>query len=142
MPIARTTAVDAPERLRSFPSLRRLLATDLQTLFDELNARHFGGTLRALPIQVSRRLTRRLGHYAPAPRSTGEAPGAAEIAISRRHIRRDGWEEAAQTLLHEMVHQWQDESGLPLDHGPAFRRKAREVGVVPSARRAMGQGER
>ena len=118
------------------------LAARLAALHAELNARHFGGALRPLPVQVSRRLKRRLGHYAPAPLAAGDAPGAAEIAISRRHIRRDGWEEAAQTLLHEMVHQWQDESGLPLDHGPAFRRKAREVGVVPSARRPIDRADR
>ena len=28
--------------------------------------------------------------------------------------------EARCALLHEMVHQWQHESGLPVDHGPAF----------------------
>ncbi len=41
------------------------------------------------------------------------------------------------TLLHEMVHQWQAESGVPVDHGPAFRRKARQVGVLPGAKRML-----
>ena len=27
-------------------------------------------------------------------------------------------------MLHEMVHQWQAETGLPVDHGPLFREKA------------------
>jgi hypothetical protein len=40
-------------------------------------------------------------------------------------------------MLHEMVHQWQAETGLPVDHGPGFRRKAREVGVLPTARRHL-----
>ena len=74
----------------------------------------------------------RLGHYAPARHGL-----AAEIAVSRRHLGRDGVREALHTLLHEMVHQWQDENGLPLDHGPAFRKKAREVGVVPRATRRV-----
>jgi hypothetical protein len=60
-----------------------------------------------------------------------------EIVVSRRHIRRHGWEEALHTLLHEMVHQWQDETGHPIDHGRVFRAKAREVGVAPSARRTV-----
>ena len=60
-----------------------------------------------------------------------------EIAISRRHIRRHGWDDALQTLVHEMVHQWQAETGLPLDHGRHFRRKAREVGIQPSAKREV-----
>jgi hypothetical protein len=42
--------------------------------------------------------------------------------------------------LHEMVHQWQAETGLPVDHGASFRRKAREVGVLPGAKRALGLG--
>jgi hypothetical protein len=36
-----------------------------------------------------------------------------------------------------MVHQWQAETGLPVDHGPLFRAKAREVGVLPTARRRL-----
>jgi hypothetical protein len=55
------------------------------------------------------------------------------IGISRRHIRRDGWTSVEETLLHEMVHQWQAETGRPVDHGPEFRRKAREVGITPRA---------
>ena len=99
----------------------------------ELNASHFGGTLRPLPVRVSRRMRRRLGHYAPA----SPAGDPAEIAISRRHLRRDGWAQALETLLHEMVHQWQDERGLPIDHGRTFRAKAREVGIPASARRTI-----
>jgi hypothetical protein len=38
-------------------------------------------------------------------------------------------------MLHEMVHQWQAETGLKVDHGPTFREKARDVGVLPRARR-------
>jgi hypothetical protein len=37
-----------------------------------------------------------------------------------------------------MIHQWQEESGLPVDHGPQFRRKAREVGAQPRAKRLVG----
>ena len=95
-----------------------------------LNAQHFGGELHSVPVRVSRRMKSRLGHYTAA---TADAPG--EIAISRRHLRRHGWDEAVHTLLHEMVHQWQDESGHPLDHGSRFRAKAREVGIEPAARR-------
>jgi hypothetical protein len=92
----------------------------------------FGGTLRPVPIRISRRMKSRLGHYSPS--SDGREP---EIVLSRRHIRRDGWEEALHTLLHEMVHQWQDEQGLPVDHGASFRAKARAVGITPLACRAV-----
>jgi hypothetical protein len=97
------------------------------------NDRHFDGRLRAVPIRVSRRMKSRLGHYTAAS-PTGEL---AEIAISRSHLRRHGWEEALHTLLHEMIHQWQDEAGHLIDHGPTFRRKARELGITPSAKRTL-----
>jgi hypothetical protein len=113
-----------------------------------LNAGHFGGALRAIPVRVSRRMRSRLGHYSPAPKSPPVADGAesdgppgqatAEIAISRRHIVRHGWNEALATLLHEMVHQWQDETGRPIDHGRDFRARARAVGIAPRSGREVG----
>ena len=48
-------------------------------------------------------------------------------------MRRHAWAEVEETLLHEMVHQWQAETGRAVDHGAEFRRKAREVGGVPRA---------
>jgi hypothetical protein len=97
-----------------------------------LNAERFAGALRPITVRVSRRMKSRLGHYSPA---VGAMP--AEIAISRRHIRRHGWDDAIETLVHEMVHQWQAETGAPLDHGPGFRRKAVEVGIRPRAKREV-----
>ena len=96
------------------------------------NEERFGGQLREIPIRISRRMRSRLGHYSPA--TEGCEP---EIVISRRHIRRDGWDEAVHTLLHEMVHQWQDEQGLVVDHGASFRAKARAVRITPLACRAV-----
>lgn len=110
------------------------VAAKLASWHARYNAEHFDGKLKSVPVRVSRRMRSRLGHYTAA---TAEAP--AEIAISRRHLRRHGWTEALETLLHEMVHQWQDESGRTIDHGRAFRAKAREVGITPGARRAPGR---
>ena len=97
-----------------------------------LNAERFAGELKPIAVRVSRRMKSRLGHYSPP---IGAMP--AEIAISRRHIRRHGWNDALETLVHEMVHQWQAETGAPLDHGPEFRRKAVEVGIRPRAKREI-----
>ena len=63
-----------------------------------MNAEKFGGVLTTPPIRVSRRMKSRLGHYAHR-RPTGEG---GEIVISRRHIRRHGWEQALETLGYEM----------------------------------------
>jgi hypothetical protein len=99
----------------------------------QYNRQFFGGELRPLEVRMSRRMRARLGHYTAAT-PAGDPP---EIAISRRHLRRHGWDEALHTLLHEMVHQWQDEHELPIDHGSVFRAKAREVGISPLARRTV-----
>ncbi len=108
-----------------------LLAARLAQMHARSNRELFDGCLTPAAIRVSRRMRAALGSYHPA--RAGDA--GAEIVISRRHIRRHGWAAARETLLHEMVHQWQDESGLPLDHGASFRGKARQVGITASARR-------
>ena len=129
-PIARAPRVRRPDAPHPDDAP---LAKRLTEWHHRLNSRHFDGALKNVPVRVSRRMRARLGHYmAAAP--TGEP---AEIVVSRRHIRRHGWEEALHTLLHEMVHQWQDETGHAIDHGRVFRAKAREVGVTPSARRTV-----
>ena len=110
----------------------RPLAGRLTSEHARLNQAHFQGVLRPMHVRVSRRMRTRLGHYAPAL-----AHGTAEIVMSRRHVRRHGWDDVVDTLLHEMVHQWQDESGLSVDHGPVFRAKAREVGASPRAKRVV-----
>jgi hypothetical protein len=132
-PVARSS--DPPRRRRrpeqthpaDIPFIR-----ELTRWHGAYNDDRFGGALREIPIRISRRMKSRLGHYSPA--AEGFAP---EIVVSRRHIRRDGWTEALHTLLHEMVHQWQDEQGLVVDHGASFRAKARAVGITPLACRAV-----
>lgn len=107
----------------------RILLDRLRRLHAVLNRQHFHGMLSAIPIRLSSRMRTRLGEVR-LDRSTGRATW---IALSRRHLRRDPWAEVAETLLHEMVHQWQAETGQPVDHGEAFRRKARAVGIAPRA---------
>jgi hypothetical protein len=128
------------------------LAQKLAEWHRRLNDEYFSGELRAVPIRISRRMKSRLGHYtggrvdrwtggpdtANDERPKSEKP-LGEIAISWRHVRRHRWEEVIHTLIHEMVHQWQDENGLEIDHGPRFRAKARDVGIDAAARRAVTQ---
>lgn len=70
----------------------------------------FGGKLRRLPITL-RDLT-----YCQAEALYWPDPDHhIELCLTlsdNRAIR--------AALLHEMVHQWQDENRLPIDHGPAF----------------------
>ena len=107
----------------------------LETLHRELNVKHFGGTLAEIPIRLSGRMRTRLGELA----IDFKGARALEIGLSRRHLARHTWVEVEHTMLHEMVHQWQAENGLPVDHRRTFRRKAREVGVLPAAKRRVSR---
>lgn len=134
-PIERTSDDDAkPKRAseKTYPD-DDAMAERLAKTHSSMNEKRFGGELSAIPIRVSRRMKSRLGHYTHRSPS-GES---AEIAISRRHIRRHGWDAAVETLVHEMVHQWQDENGMTVDHGRVFRTKARAVGIRASARLSL-----
>jgi hypothetical protein len=128
-PAARARRVRGPEE-DDATVVARLVAQHA-----EYNAARFGGALGVVPIAISRRMRSRLGYYRLASKTL-----PAMIMISRGHLRRHGWEEVFQTLLHEMVHQWQAENGKPVDHGPQFRAKAQSVGAVPRARRPVGSG--
>jgi hypothetical protein len=128
------TAPARPPRRETMRPEDESLAAKLAEWHARYNAEYFAGTLRTVPVRVSRRMKSRLGHY------TAAGTGLGEITISVRHLKRHGWKEALHTLLHEMVHQWQDETGHPLDHGPAFRAKARELGIVPRAKRGIPRG--
>jgi hypothetical protein len=109
------------------------IAAKLEGWHARYNARYFHGRLKHIQVRVSRRMKSRLGHYTAS--TMGGEP--AEIALSRAHLRKHGWEETLHTLLHEMVHQWQDETGHTIDHGATFRAKARELGIAPYARRVL-----
>ena len=105
------------------------LVTRLYAAHQQLNRERFAGALGEVAIRVSRRMRSRLGHYSPG------GAAAPEIAIARRHLRRDGWASVLDTLAHEMVHQWQHETARPIAHDRDFRRKARAVGITPHAKR-------
>lgn len=113
---------------RDRPAIRQLAQRH-----GRLNERHFGGALSRVRFRLSRRMCRKLGEVA----LSADGGRVLEIAISYRHIERDGWDEVEHTLLHEMIHQWQAEGGHPVDHGVRFRAKAREVGALPRAVRSV-----
>lgn len=127
--VARPPASRRPERAR--PGDEGIVLR-LRAAHHELNVQHFDGALTAIALRLSGKMATRLGHFDPGSRHVPP-----EIVLSRRHVTRHGWREAMHTLLHEMVHQWQHETGIPVDHGREFRRKAREVGITPAARRDL-----
>jgi predicted SprT family Zn-dependent metalloprotease len=110
-----------PTLLHSRAHLRHLPGVaDLQLLFARLNAQHFGGVLRAHRIVFNRRLTSVAGRIAYR---------AHTIELSAPLLSRHP-DHLEATLLHEMVHAWLYERGLPNGHGAHFRHKMREVGLT------------
>ncbi len=117
-------------RTRLDPADRPLLR-ELNNIHSRLNSLYFGGELSAIPFRISGRMRTKLGELS----LDSETDRPTEIAISRFHVSRDGWQEVEHTVLHEMIHQWQAEKGLSVDHGATFRRLACSVGVKPRATR-------
>ncbi len=118
---------------RSRPGADERVVRELRRRHEDLNRRHFAGRLAPVAFRLSGRMETRLGELTV----DGRTGRPTEIAISRRHLAEDGWDEVEHTLLHEMVHQWQVETGGEADHGEQFRAKAREVGIAPTAMRSV-----
>lgn len=124
----RTGVAQPRRRVRRRPEDAPVLSR-LESRWAEFNKLHFGGSLRPIPIELSARMRTRLGHLDYHQRTRRPT----RIVLSRRMVSRGEWSMVEDTLLHEMVHQWQGETGRPIDHGGEFRRKAREVGIEPRA---------
>lgn len=107
----------------------------LQRLYRHLNATRFEGRLPdSLPIRLSNRMSRRLGHLAP----TG-TPGERrirEIALNVDLMLPANDALRVETLLHEMAHGLEYLLHGSLGHGPMWRQIAREVGCEPRACRS------
>jgi predicted SprT family Zn-dependent metalloprotease len=95
-------------------------AADLQLLYARLNARYFGGVLRAYRIVYNGRLTSIAGRI-------GHRPPVIELSTPLLGARPNHLE---ATLLHEMVHAWLHQRGLPSGHGAEFKHKMRDVGLA------------
>jgi len=116
-----------PVRRRPHP-LDRVHLERMQAVFDEVNRASFRGKLPRVPIHLSRKMRRRNGHFTSRP---------LEIVISWRLCVHGAPGEAEETMRHEMIHLWQYVEGLPVDHGPVFRRAARRLNVHPRATRPV-----
>lgn len=125
IPLDRTAA--RPLRRRPHPRDRVHLER-MQAAFDEVNRTSFSGRLPRVPIHLSHKMRRRNGHFSSRP---------LEIVISWRLCAHGVPGEAEETMRHEMIHLWQYVEGLPVDHGPVFRRMARKLNVHPRATRPV-----
>ena len=104
----------------------------LRRLYRHLNATRFDGDLPDIvPIRLSNRMTRRLGHMAPGD-GTG-APWIREIALNVDLMLAGNDALRVDTMLHEMAHAQEYLTHGSFGHGPAWRKIARRVGCEPRA---------
>jgi len=83
-----------------------------------------------VPCLLIKRLSRRYGHFHRGRNGFGLKD---EIAIDEDHIRNSPFWRVCGTLLHELLHSWQEHHGDPSSrnyHNGQLRRKAASLGLV------------
>ncbi|HYH64235.1 MAG TPA: SprT-like domain-containing protein [Urbifossiella sp.] len=115
-----------------------------QAAYDYFNAKLFGGTLRPCLLVFRDGKKKKnaivLGHFAWDRWTNAAGETCHEISLNPETLTRP-IAETFGTLVHEMVHQWQQDHGDPPRsgyHDREWARKMVEVGLVPSDTGAPG----
>lgn len=114
-------------------------AAAFQGLYDAFNKTFFGGVLAECFLNFSRK-SRALGFFAPERWAEGE-DAIHEISINPSYLASRSPQETASTLLHEMVHLWQQEHGEPgrgAYHNREWGSQMEAVGLMPSSTGKVG----
>jgi hypothetical protein len=107
--------------------------TRILSLYRRFNEERFDGCLPVeVPIRLSSRMRRRLGHMRPGTSPGGERV-VVEIALNHHLLRAANHHLLLDTLLHEMAHaaDWLVDGRA--GHGPSWRGWARRAGCQPRA---------
>lgn len=109
--------------------------TQLQRAFDHFNEQLFDGKLP--PCLITLRSSHRHYGYHHADRFVNkQGQTLDELGLHPGFFTLRPVEEVLSTLVHEMVHHWQDRMGQPSKsnpHNKEWARKMREVGLEPSS---------
>lgn len=113
--------------------LEKALLAALVALWKECNHEYFGGELR-IPVLTLIDSPRRLGAWCPETRT---------LSINRRMALRYPWRFSADTLKHEMAHQYISEVAKidEAPHGPRFAQCCLRMGISPSASASLDPQE-
>ena len=117
--------------------------TTLLQAYDFFNNRLFGGELSPILITLQRKRGAR-GYFSPDCFMTrdDESADIHEIALNPETFVDRTDKEILSTLVHEMVHQWQQENGMKppkrASHNAEWADKMVEVGLMPTATGAEG----
>jgi hypothetical protein len=109
--------------------------TELERAYDFFNKRLFGGTLSPVLITLQRNPKAR-GYFSPDRFShRRDKKHAHELALNPDVFEGRDDEDILSTLVHEMVHVWQQEHGTPPRrsyHDKQWAAKMKEVGLQPT----------
>lgn len=122
-PSIKRSAAPTPEQFAAY-----------QGMYDFFNRELFTGQLPAVLLNFSRKTPRTLGFFAPQRWDRGDEV-AHEISLNPTTLKYRRPIDVASTLVHEMVHLWQQEYGNPSRtgyHNRQWAEKMEEVGLVPS----------
>jgi len=114
-----------------------------QIAYDFFNWSLFNDKLPKCLITLQRR-SRSYGYFRPRSLSRLDGIKTDEIALNPAHFRTRPIEGVLGTLVHEMVHLWQDhfgKPGRPPYHNREWAEKMKSVGLYPSSTGAPGGKE-
>lgn len=114
----------------------------LQLAYDHFNTELFGDELPGCLITMQRHKGA-YGYFSPKrfARVGKSEEVTDEIALNPAHFEERGIKDVLSTLVHEMVHLWQEHLGQPprrCYHNKQWAWKMREVGLVPSTTEQPG----
>ena len=106
----------------------------LRALFARLNEERFGGILPPdIPLRLSGRMRRRLGHCALGGGKGGSPRTVREIALAHDLMLAENDAQRVKTMLHEMAHAAAWIFDGDRGHGRAWKGWARRAGCAPRA---------
>ncbi len=111
-----------------------------QAMYDYFNAALFGGALPGVFLNFSRHANC-YGFFAADRWEGGAGTITHEISLNPAHLKGRDPRQVVSTLVHEMVHCWQQENGSPgkrTYHNMEWAQKMEEVGLFPSSTAAPG----
>lgn len=107
---------------------------ELQTAYNFFNEKLFGGQLPHCLITLQRK-NRARGYFSPERFASVDMSIVDEIAMNPMHFESRTVTETLSTLVHEMVHLWQQHFGKPSRsayHNAQWGDKMEQIGLMPS----------
>lgn len=109
--------------------------TKYQWLYDYYNKELFNGKLPFCLLILSRSTAKVCGHFSKERWQDRDGNKTHEINLNPTYLANATDIDICQTLVHEMVHLWQNEFGKPSRtgyHNKQWANKMQEVGLMPS----------